>query len=115
MRLQLTLTMEQATQLAPMIQPGRALIGRISREWFDGSNAATGGRLTLEVGSVPESSLPALREAIQRANAPVHKRTRAKRGTGAAAAICGHAQRPGKGGKARAPLSSGGNGQGVGL
>ncbi len=36
----------------------------------DGTNASTSGRLTLELGNVPSSSLPALRAAIVKATAP---------------------------------------------
>ena len=45
----------------------------LSRERFDGSNAETSGRLVLELGAIPQSSLAALRLAIQRATQPTKK------------------------------------------
>lgn len=66
-RMRLQLTADQAAQIAPHLRPGIVMIGRVMREPFTGDNAATSGRLTLELGSVPEASLPALREAIRTA------------------------------------------------
>jgi hypothetical protein len=69
-RLKLTLTPEQAALLTPQLLPGRALLGRVTREAFMGTNAETAGRLIIELGAVPETALPALRAAIVKANAP---------------------------------------------
>lgn len=74
----LVLTLEQAAQIEPHMRPGSALLGRVMREPFTGSNAATCGTLTMELGSVPEASLPALREAIRKAmaSAPANRKPR---------------------------------------
>jgi hypothetical protein len=61
----LRLTREQTAIIAPDLRFGFVLLGRIIREPFDGSNGATSGSLMLEYGSVPEASLPALRQAIR--------------------------------------------------
>jgi hypothetical protein len=68
--MRLILTAEQSTQVEPLIRHGFTLIGKLDREMFDGTNAPTSGTLTLELGSVPTSALPALREAITKATAP---------------------------------------------
>ncbi len=68
--MKLLLTPAQAAQIEPHLRPGMTLLGKIEREGFDGSNAGTSGRLTLELGSVPTASLPALRDAIRNATAP---------------------------------------------
>lgn len=52
--MRLILTSEQAAQVEP----------------FTGTNASTSGQLRLELGAVPTSSLPALRDAIVKAPAP---------------------------------------------
>ena len=65
--MRLELTPEQAAQIEPHMRTGTALLGRVMREPFTGSNAATCGALLLELGPVPESSLPALRDAIRAA------------------------------------------------
>ncbi len=65
--MRLILTPEQAAQITPHMRPGFALIGRIAREMFDGTNAGTSGRFVIELGTVAEIALPALRLAIQRA------------------------------------------------
>ena len=72
--MRLHLTPEQSAQVEPMMRIGFALLGKIEREPFDGSNAATSGTLRLELGAVPEAALPALREAIRTATAPARKR-----------------------------------------
>ncbi len=64
----LVLTPEQAIEVLPLIRNGSALFGRVIRERFDGENAETSGRLMLELGTIPESAIPALREAIRKAN-----------------------------------------------
>jgi len=46
------------------------LLGRVLREPFDGTNAEMCGRLQIELGCVPESSLPRLRANIAKANRP---------------------------------------------
>ena len=75
----LPLTQEQAAALLPLIQPGRVLLGRITRETYDGANAATCGRLMLEAGAVDEAAIPGMREAIREANNPKPaKRRKAK-------------------------------------
>jgi hypothetical protein len=56
------------------LSPAQA--AQIEREGFDGSNAGTSGRLTLELGSVPTASLPALRDAIRNATAPAPAKKR---------------------------------------
>jgi hypothetical protein len=78
--LKLPLSAEQCQQVEPHLRVGFALLGRITREAFDPAvgNSATSGRLILEAGFVPESSLPALRLAIQRANAPKGRARKAK-------------------------------------
>ena len=68
--MRLELTPQQAAQIESHMRPGTALLGRVMREPFTGSNAATCGTLLLELGPVPESSLPALRDAIRTATAP---------------------------------------------
>jgi hypothetical protein len=68
--MKLPLTTAQAAAITPHLRPGMTLLGKIEREGFDGSNAGTSGRLTLELGSVPTASLPALRDAIRNATAP---------------------------------------------
>ena len=84
MRLQLS--DEQAAQIEPHLRPGFALLGRVIREPFTGSNAATSGTLTIELGSVPEMSLPALREAIRSAtHSALAKRERKAKGCSATA------------------------------
>ena len=74
--MKLPLTLAQAAQIEPHLRPGFVMIGRVMREQFDGGNAATCGTLMLKLGSVPEASLPALREAIRTAtsSAPVKPR-----------------------------------------
>ena len=74
--MRLELTPEQVAQIEPHMRTGTALLGRVMREPFTGSNAATCGALLLELGPVPESSLPALRDAIRTATASAPKRTR---------------------------------------
>lgn len=64
------LTTDQAAQIEPHLRTGMTLLGKIEREGFDGSNPQVSGRLTLELGSVPTASLPALRDAIRNATAP---------------------------------------------
>ena len=70
--MRLILTPEQAAEIEPHMRPGFTLMGKIEREMFDGTNAATSGQLRLELGSVPTRSLPALRTAVRKAmaNAP---------------------------------------------
>ena len=70
MRAEIVLTSEQAAVIERLLSPGLVVLGRVMREPFDGTNATTSGRLTLELGTVPESSLPALRDAIRTATAP---------------------------------------------
>jgi hypothetical protein len=74
--MRLELTTDQAAAVAPHLRPGMTLLGKIEREGFDGSNAGTSGRLTLELGSVPTASLPALRDAIRNATAPAPAKKR---------------------------------------
>ncbi len=77
MRLQLT--PDQAAEIIPHLRTGFALLGRIIREPYTGGNAETCGTLQIELGSVPESSLPALRDAIRTATAPAPAKRKAKR------------------------------------
>ena len=77
MRLQLTA--EQAAAIAPHMRPGFALLGRVTREPFTGSNAATSGSLIIELGCVPETALPALRQAIRIATPTLGRRRNAAR------------------------------------
>lgn len=72
----LELTEAQVATLRENSTPGRTLLCRIAPEAFDGTNATTSGRLRLEFGTVPTASLPALREAILKANHKPKKRTR---------------------------------------
>jgi hypothetical protein len=77
--MRLILTPEQAAQIEPHLRHGRTLLGKVEREPFDGSNAATCGQLRIELGSVPTSALPALRDAIRTATTtPQKPRRRAK-------------------------------------
>lgn len=76
--MQLILTPEQQAAIAPHIRHGWTLIGKVEREMFTGTNAATSGRLTLELGNVPTSALPALRAAIVKATAPAPRKRKAK-------------------------------------
>lgn len=70
--MKLPLTTEQAAAVGPLLRHGWTMLAKIERESFDGTNAETCGRLWLELGSVPTSSLPSLRAAIrQAATAPV--------------------------------------------
>lgn len=80
MKLRLTLTPEQAAQVTPHMRAGFALLGRIMPEPYTGAgaNAATSGRLSLELGAVKESALPSLRDAIRKANEPAKKSKKKK-------------------------------------
>lgn len=73
--MKLILTAAQASQIEPHLTVGRALLGRVLRKQYDPASPATAGRLTIELGSVPEASLPALRAAIR---AKPKKKARAK-------------------------------------
>lgn len=66
--MRLELTLEQLEQIRPHLDPGKALLCRIAREMFVGTNATTSGMLYLEFGTVPLASLPALRAAILKVN-----------------------------------------------
>ena len=70
----LVLTDSQAALVLPLMQPGRVLLGRVMREPFDGTNAATCGRLILELGTVPEKQSAATarghRESKQTTHSP---------------------------------------------
>lgn len=68
--MRVNLTAEQRLEIELHMQPGRVLIAKLTREQFDGRNAATSGTLYLEFGTVPEIAMPALREAIHRATNP---------------------------------------------
>ena len=68
--MRLVLTPEQQAAIAPHIRHGWTLIGKLEREMFTGTNASASGKLWIELGSVPTSALPALREAIRTARAP---------------------------------------------
>ena len=74
----LILTIAQAAQTEPHLKHGWTMLGRITREGFDGSNAETSGALILELGSVPTASLPALRAAIRTATAPAPAKAKRK-------------------------------------
>lgn len=66
--MKLVFTPEQSAQIEPHLLLGRALLGRVTREPYDTTNPdsyRTCGRLMIELGSVPEASLPALRAAIR--------------------------------------------------
>lgn len=76
--MKLPLTIAQAAQIEPHLRPGMTLLGRITRETFTGRNGETSGALVIELGSVPEASLPALRESIRRATAPAPAKTERK-------------------------------------
>jgi hypothetical protein len=67
-------TADQAAQIEPHLRHGWTLLGKIEREGFNGTNGETCGRLVIELGSVPTSALPRLREAIRNATAPAPKR-----------------------------------------
>jgi hypothetical protein len=54
--MKLLLTAEQQAAIEPHLR--------------DGTNSSTSGRLRIELGAVPSSSLPALRAAITQATAP---------------------------------------------
>ena len=53
--------------------PGSAWLGKLSRETFTGQNFATSGRLFLELGAVPDSALPKLRDVVAEARAERQK------------------------------------------
>lgn len=72
----LILTSEQQAAIEPHIRHGWTLIGKVEREMFTGTNTSTSGRLRIELGTVPSSSLPALRAAIA---APAPKATAPKK------------------------------------
>ncbi len=63
----IVITAEQAAVIEPLLRPGFAVLGRVMREPFDGTNSGTSGRLVIELGTVPEKALPKLREAIRKA------------------------------------------------
>jgi len=68
--MKLILTSEQQAAIEPHIRHGWTLIGKVEREMFTGTNASASRKLWIELGSVPTSALPALREAITKATAP---------------------------------------------
>lgn len=71
-----TLTPDQAAQIRPMMQVGQAVLGRVTFRRFDGDPDRC-GEMEIEIGHVPETSLPALREAIRAAgDQPKPKRRR---------------------------------------
>jgi len=74
--MKLQLTAEQAAEIEPHMRIGFALLGRVTRRQFDGTNSDTCGALMIEIGPVPESSLPSLRDAIRAAAKPARRRTR---------------------------------------
>lgn len=74
--MRLGLTALQIAELEAHLRPGIVLLARIDRESFAGTNAETSGRPFIEFGSVPASSLPALREAVKNANTPKVKKQR---------------------------------------
>jgi hypothetical protein len=76
--MKLPLTPAQAAQIEPHLRPGWTMLGKVEREPFSGTNAETCGRLVLELGSVPASALPRLRDAIRAATAPAKPKRKAK-------------------------------------
>ena len=66
----LHLTEEQSAIVASLSNPGFVLMGRITREQYDGTNADSSGAYVLEIGAVKESALPLMRAAILEANNP---------------------------------------------
>jgi hypothetical protein len=74
--MRLELTTDQAAQIEPHLRHGWTLLGKIERELFNGANPQTSGRLTIELGRVPDASLPALRDAIRNATAPAPAKKR---------------------------------------
>ena len=76
--MRLILTAEQQAAIAPHIRHGWTLIGKVEREMFTGTNASASGQLRIELGAVPTSSLPALRDAVVKAKAPAPPKRKAK-------------------------------------
>ena len=74
----LILTSAQAAQIEPHMRHGWTLLAKIEREMLDGTNTATAGQLRIEIGAVPTASLPALRDAVQRATAPAPPKRKRK-------------------------------------
>jgi hypothetical protein len=68
--MKLRLTHSQVAELAAHLRSGIVLLARIDREVFDGTNVDSSGTPFIEFGSVPASSLNALRNAIREANKP---------------------------------------------
>jgi hypothetical protein len=75
--MRLKLTHAQIEEIRPFLKHGQALLARIGREVFDGTNGDTSGTPTLEFGPVPEASLPTLRQAIIEARNPKPKKRKA--------------------------------------
>jgi hypothetical protein len=74
----LKLTAEQAAQVSQQMEPGRAILGRIMWQPFNG-DVSQCGTLVLDYGFVEERTLPALRAAITEARQPAKPVRRGKR------------------------------------
>ena len=80
--MKLTLTTAQAAQIEPHLRTGWTLLGRITREGFDGTNGATSGRLEILFAEIPSERLDAVRHAI--AGEPERAGTKPRRSKNAA-------------------------------
>lgn len=78
--MKLALTPEQCAIVAPQMRVGFALLRRVTREQYDAAknNIETSGQIVIELGAVKESALPALREAIAKAQRPKPKKRHVK-------------------------------------
>jgi len=69
------LSPEQVEMVRPLLRPGYCILGKIQpKRYVAGMPAETIGELELEVGAVPSVCLPALRDAITKANTKVRKK-----------------------------------------
>lgn len=76
--MKLRLSPSQIAELLPFLRPGEVLLARIDREVFDGTNPTTSGTPFIEFGSIPASSLGALRNAVREANKPAPEKAKHK-------------------------------------
>lgn len=75
------LTMEQSALVAELDGVGVVILGRLVREVFDGTNAATSGRWLLEAGTVPAAAIEPMRAAVRIASLPPKRPKRARKKT----------------------------------
>ena len=75
--MRLILTSAQQAAIEPHLRHGWTMLAKVEREMFTGTNTATAGQLRIEIGAVPTSALPALRDAIVKATAPAPPKRKA--------------------------------------